>query len=62
MNPDLKRIDTRLDRIEQKLDAHLDRVSKNETDIAWIKGHVKIVTTVTLAVLSAVIIAALGLK
>lgn len=62
MNPDLRKIDARLDRIEQKLDSHLDRVSKNEADISWIKGHVKIVTTLAIAVLGTILIAALGLK
>jgi hypothetical protein len=38
-------IDNRLDRLEDKLDNHLERISKAEASIDWIRGHVKIVTT-----------------
>lgn len=62
MQLDFSRIEARLDRIEHKLDSHLDRVSKNEADIVWIKGHVKIVTVLAVAVLSAIVLTALGLK
>jgi len=45
-SPQLERVEARLDRIESKLDIHLERVSKAESNIAWLKGHVQIATTV----------------
>lgn len=39
-------VDKRLDSLETKLDIHLERLSKSEEAIAWLKGHVRIVTTV----------------
>jgi len=47
----IERMDARLDRIEQKLDNHLERVSKAETSIQWLQGHVKIATTVFISAL-----------
>jgi hypothetical protein len=44
-NP-IERVEARLERIEIKLDDHLQRVSKAETDISWLRGHVQIATTV----------------
>lgn len=44
---------TRLDRIESKLDDHLQRVTKAESDIGWIRGYVRIGTTIFLAVIGA---------
>jgi hypothetical protein len=31
-----------LDRIEQKLDAALERIAVSETDLRWIKGSIKV--------------------
>jgi len=45
-------IDTRLDRIEDKLDGHLDRIAKTEADLSWVRGHIKIVTTVAIAIVT----------
>jgi archaellum component FlaC len=44
-------IDTRFDSLEGKLDNHLDRISRNEEAINWLKGHVRIVTTVVVTVI-----------
>lgn len=41
-------LDRRLDRIEGKLDTHLDRISAAETNIDWLRGHAKV--TVSLAI------------
>jgi hypothetical protein len=43
-------IDVRLDRMESKLDNHIERISGAERDIGWLKGHVRIVTTIVLAI------------
>lgn len=43
-------LDSRLDRVEYKLDSHLERLSKAEASIEWLRGHAKIVTTVILTV------------
>lgn len=47
-------LDTRLDRIEEKLGDHLERISKAEEAITWIKGHLKISVSLLLAALSGV--------
>lgn len=59
-NTKLDAIGTRLDRIESvldivdvKLDDHLQRVSKAESAIEWLRGHARISTTVFLAVIGA---------
>lgn len=41
---------SRLDRIETKLDNHLERVTKAESDISWLRGHVKLATAIFLAI------------
>lgn len=43
-------LDDKLERFEVKLDSHLERLSKAEASIEWLKGHAKIVTTVILTV------------
>ena len=48
----MNQIDTiveRLERIEAKLDSHLERVTKAETNINWIQGHLKISTAIALS-------------
>jgi len=49
--------DGRFDRLEDKLDVHdekltnhLERLSKAEEAIQWLRGHVKIVTTIGISV------------
>ncbi len=37
-----KRVDARLDRIEAKLDAYLATLAKNENDLTWVRGYIKI--------------------
>jgi archaellum component FlaC len=39
-----------LSRIEDKLDSHLERISRAEESIVWLKGHVKLVTALGLAI------------
>lgn len=51
----LDALDERLDRIELKLDDHLERVSKAETSINWIQGHLKVATTILLSFIGATI-------
>lgn len=46
----LEKIEGRLERIEGKLDTHLERVTKAESDISWLRGHVRLSTTIFLAV------------
>ena len=52
-----KHLDGRFDRIEDKLDNHLDRLSKAEEAIEWTKGHLKISTTFVLGTISTIIVA-----
>lgn len=44
-------VDKRLDRVESKLDDHLSRLSTAEASIEWLKGHVKLVTTMGISIL-----------
>lgn len=53
LNDRLDAIGTRLDRIETKLDDHLQRVTKAESTIEWLRGHARISTTIFLAVIGA---------
>jgi len=39
-------ITSRLQRIEDKLDSHLERMTRAESNIEWLRGHVKIATAV----------------
>ncbi len=48
-------LDSRLDRVEGKLDSHLERIAKAETDLSWVRGHVKIVTTVAVTVFTGMV-------
>lgn len=55
---DLKQhLDTRLDKLEGKLDNHLERISKAEVSIDWLRGHVKISTTFVLSALTGLALA-----
>lgn len=44
-------IKERLGRIEEKLDAHLDRVTRVEKDVEWLRGHLTIATSIFLGVI-----------
>lgn len=50
---DLKtHLDNRIDRLEEKLDDHLSRISKAETSIEWLRGHVKYSVSILMAALT----------
>jgi hypothetical protein len=49
---DMDKIDQRLQRIEDKLDSHLERVTKVEKDIEWLRGHLSIATSMVLGIIS----------
>jgi hypothetical protein len=36
-----ERLEKRLNDIEAKLDKHLERSIKNETDLNWVRGHIR---------------------
>lgn len=46
----LNKISNKLDSIDSKLDAHLERISKAEEAILWIRGHLRVSTTIFLAI------------
>lgn len=48
----LDTIDTHFNRIEGKLDDHLERISKAEIGIDWLKGCVRIGVTILVATLT----------
>ena len=47
----------RLDRIEDKLDTYAERSTKNEADIAWLKGSTKVSMTVLITIIGAALTA-----
>lgn len=53
---DIDDIKTQLDRIETKLDDHLERLSKAEEAIVWMRGNLKLVIAVVIAVLGSVLL------
>lgn len=55
LKPELEHINSKLDRLDNKLDAHLERISKSEEAIVWLKGHVKIVTTIGISAIGSII-------
>lgn len=52
MQEDLKNIQNQLNSIESKLDNHLERLSKAESNIDWLKGSVKLVFTLVLSLVT----------
>lgn len=65
---DTHQISDRLDRLENKFDVlgsdirqFAERQSRLEESVQWIKGHVKIVTTIGITILCAAILAAMKL-
>lgn len=36
------RLEARLNIIEKKLDAHLEKVTKHEADLKWVQGYIKV--------------------
>lgn len=52
---DIAKLDERLDRIEQKLDNHLERVTRAETSINWIQGHLRVATAILISFIGAAV-------
>lgn len=50
-------IDNRMDKFDNKLDNHLERLSKTEEAISWLKGHVKVSTTILITFIGLMITA-----
>lgn len=50
-----KRLEKRLDIIEDKLDTYLSVVSTNKTDLLWVKGYIKMSLTALVGVGMAVL-------
>lgn len=55
-------MDNRFDRFDEKLDDHLERLSRAEVAIEFIKGHLKVSTAFALSVLGGVVVAYIRLK
>ena len=58
----MDRIEDKLAKIDDKLDLHLERLSKAESSVEWLKGSVKITITVILAALTGAVGFILKLK
>lgn len=43
-------MDSRFDKVEDKLDNHLNRISKAEEAIIWMKGHLNITTMIVISI------------
>lgn len=52
---EFERLHSRFDKLENKLDSHLERLSKAEEAITWIRGHINFVTSIGLALVAAVL-------
>jgi hypothetical protein len=48
-------LDQRLDKLENKLDDHLQRISKAETSIEWIRGHLKVSLSIAIALVTGLV-------
>jgi hypothetical protein len=59
---DFDKIHNSLDKMDEKLDNHLERISKSETDITWIRGHINIVTALAVTLLSGLAVAYFQMK
>jgi hypothetical protein len=44
-----RRLETRLDKIEGKLDTFLPQQSSHEADIKWVKGYIRLSVTAMIA-------------
>jgi archaellum component FlaC len=53
------RLEGKIDGIGVKLDDHLERLSKTEESIVWLKGHVKFTLSIAIAVVGSLIVAIL---
>lgn len=57
MLTELDKIDSRLERIEGKLDNYLERTTRVEEGLATVRGHIKLAITVAIATVSAILTA-----
>jgi len=57
---DKNEVINRLDRIEVKIDSYAQRSTKNEADIAWLKGSTKLSVTILITLVGAAITAFLN--
>ena len=46
-----KRLESRLEKIEDKLDKHLEIVATNRADLHWVKGYIKIGLSAIMAII-----------
>lgn len=53
---DLKNhIDDRMDKLESKLDSHLQRITKVETEVNWLRGSIKFGLTAIITIAGSII-------
>ena len=55
LNDKIDDMSSKIDKLSDKVETHLARLSVAEESIVWLKGHVKIVTALGLAVITGVI-------
>ncbi len=61
MKEELTRIEAKIDRIDEKLDNHLERIAKAETSLEGVRGSIKIGLTLILTIAGWLISKAKGL-
>lgn len=49
-----ERLEARLDKIEAKLDRHIQITTENEVDLRWVKSTIKLTITAILGLMGAV--------
>lgn len=51
----LKQVNTRFDRLEEKIDKYAEQTTVNTQDISWLKGNLKIGVSALIAILGALV-------
>lgn len=46
-----RRIEARLDKIEEKLDKHIQLTTENEVDLRWVKGSIKLALSAIIGII-----------
>lgn len=53
---DFERIEKKIDKINDKLDDHLGRLSKTEESVNWMKGYIKVLTASIISTATGIIL------
>lgn len=56
-----ERLEARLDKIEAKLDRHIQVTTENEVDLRWVKGSIKLALSMIVGLVGAMVTALIEL-